>query len=93
MLHDAALRMQPIRWYLPVAWAKAWRAWFSGRRKRSLAMNTVPEVPREILQVPFFTVPVPTAAAALSPAPAMTLTRSGSPSSRAADGRRVPTQS
>ena len=37
-------------------------------------MNIVPLVPKEILQCPSPTVPVPTAAAALSPAPAATIT-------------------
>ena len=56
-------------------------------------MNTVPEVPREILQAPSPTVPVPTAAAALSPAPAQTFTVSGRPSRPAISDRRVPTVS
>ncbi len=40
----------------------------------SHATNTVPDVPREILQSFSKTVPVPAAAAALSPAPTATLT-------------------
>ena len=51
----------------------------------------VPDVPREILQAPSPTVPVPTAAAALSPAPAAMTVVSGTPSFFAISGRMVPT--
>ena len=53
-------------------------------------MKTVPEVPRETLQPPSPTVPVPTAAAALSPAPATTFTSGRSFSAAAISGRSVP---
>ena len=53
----------------------------------------VPLVPREMLHMASPTVPVPTAAAALSPAPAAILTVSGSPSSAATSGFKVPTAS
>lgn len=56
-----------------------------------LGMNTVPEVPREMLHLPSPTAPQPMAAAALSPAPAQTTTLCGSPSVRAASAVRVPT--
>ena len=53
----------------------------------------VPEVPREMLQLPSPTVPVPTAAAALSQAPAAIFTSSERPSSAASSGFKVPTAS
>ncbi len=50
----------------------------------------MPEVPRERLQPPSPTTPVPTAAAALSPAPATTFTEAGRPSCAAVSGLSVP---
>ena len=56
-------------------------------------MNIVPLVPKETLQCPSPTVPVPTAAAALSPAPAATITSHPIPSSSAISFFTVPTHS
>ena len=53
----------------------------------------VPEVPKEILQAPSPTVPVPMAAAALSPAPAIIFISSFNPSSFASSGFIFPTTS
>ena len=91
LLHDAALNMQPIRWYVPSACANAWSALLLSTRKFLEEMKIVPLVPREMLHLPSPTVPVPTAAAALSPAPAATATWSVRPSSFARSSLTQPT--
>ena len=73
-LQDAAERMQPMRWYRPLAWQKEWRALLPSTEKLSCETKTVPLVPSEMVQSPSCTLPVPIAAAALSPAPAATVT-------------------
>ena len=93
LLQLAAESMHPMRCQPPSAWAKAWRALLGSTPNRSEEMKRVPEVPREMLQPPSPTTPVPTAAAALSPAPATTCTWSERPRERASSGLTVPTTS